>query len=446
MEFTPWIFFADLGFMSILLLIGTVLRAKVKLIQRFFIPASIMAGVIGLAFGPNGAGIIPFSNNIGTYPGILIALIFGSLPLTISGVKWSTIQTRVGSMWAYSQLSMILMWGGGLLFSLLVINPFWDRLHTGFGLILAAGFVGGHGTAAAIGDAFLELGWEEAGSLAMTSATVGVLAAIIFGIIFIKIGSAKGETSFLSSFEELPDELRTGLIPASLRKNVKTDTVSSMSIDPYIFHLALILMIALGGYYLSRWGEALIPSVSFPVFSLAFIVGFIVSRILAATGSQEYVSDEAINRISGSATDLLVAFGIASINISVVVENAIPLLLLFIFGLLYAYLFFAIVSKRFFPKYWFERGIFTWGWNTGTVAMGIALLNIVDVNGESGTLEDYGLAYIPIAPVEVLLITFAPLFTVVFSPYLFLGIIGIFTACILFICYKNRWFVRSKSA
>ena len=42
--------------------------------------------------------------------------------------------------------------------------------------------------------------------------------------------------------------------------------------------------------------------------------------------------------------------------------------------------------------------------------MGMALLRIVDPESESKTLDDYGLAYIPIAPVDrYLLVTFAPI-------------------------------------
>ena len=74
------------------------------------------------------------------------------------------------------------MWGGGLLFAIVLLNPFWDGLHDGFGLLLAAGFVGGHGTAAAIGATFAQNGWAEATSLAMTSATVGIISSILIGV------------------------------------------------------------------------------------------------------------------------------------------------------------------------------------------------------------------------------------------------------------------------
>ena len=114
MEFTPWLLFTDIGWISLLLLVGTILRAKVGFIQKMFLPASIIAGILALVLGPNGFGLIPFSNQMGTYPSILIAIIFGCLPLLSPRVNWNAIKTRVGSMWSYSQLAMILMWGGEL--------------------------------------------------------------------------------------------------------------------------------------------------------------------------------------------------------------------------------------------------------------------------------------------------------------------------------------------
>ena len=52
--------------------------------------------------------------------------------------------------------------------------------------MLPTGFYGGHGTAAAIGSAFEGLGWDEARSLGMTTATVGVICSIIGGLLMVK--------------------------------------------------------------------------------------------------------------------------------------------------------------------------------------------------------------------------------------------------------------------
>jgi ESS family glutamate:Na+ symporter len=57
---------------------------------------------------------------------------------------------------------------------------------------------------------------------------------------------------------------------------------------------------------------------------------------------------------------------------------------------------------------WLEKALFTWGWFTGTVAMGIAMLRVADPEQKSHCMEDYALAYLFIAPVEICLITFAP--------------------------------------
>jgi glutamate:Na+ symporter, ESS family len=64
-----------------------------------------------------------------------------------------------------------------------------------------------------------------------------------------------------------------------------------------------------------------------------------------------------------------------------------------------------------FREQWFERGIFTWGWLTASVATGVALLRIVDPRLKSKTLEDFGMAYVGIAPVEIFLISTAPVLT-----------------------------------
>jgi glutamate:Na+ symporter, ESS family len=112
---------------------------------------------------------------------------------------------------------------------------------------------------------------------------------------------------------------------------------------------------------------------------------------------------------------------------------------LFLFGLVYAYVFFAILSKKFFAEFWFEKGTFTWGWTTGTVAMGMSLLRIVDSNSERKTLDDYSLAYIPTAPVEIMLITFAPMLVLNSQELIFVVITFAFSFVIYLMAIKCKW-------
>ncbi|MBM7587232.1 ESS family glutamate:Na+ symporter [Bacillus pakistanensis] len=415
-EFSIWSLMIDISVISGLLLVGTILRAKVKWVQALFLPASMIAGFIGLALGPSGVDILPFSDQLTAYPGLLIAVIFASIPIGAAKVNIKEIIHRVREMWSYSMLLTVLMWGGGALFGLVVINQLFTDLPSGFGLILGAGFLGGHGTAAAIGQGFSQYGWEEAMTLGMTSATVGILVAVLGGLFLIKRSTEKGHTQFISSFKELPSELRSGLMHPNKRIGMGNETVSPSSIDPLVLHLSIIAFVVGVSYWVTGLLESILPGISVPLLSIAFVVALLFQVFIRKVKADEYVDQRVMERIGGSATDYLVAIGIASINITVVMDYAVPLLLLFVFGIIWAYLIFRLIGPNIFKSFWFEKSLFGWGWSTGTVAMGLALLRIVDPELKSKTMDDYALAYIGMVPIEIVIITFSPiLFSIGFS-------------------------------
>lgn len=435
-NFTPWTLFVDVGIISALFLIGKLMRVKIKLIQKLFIPPSLLAGFMGLAFGPQGTGWLPLSGNTGTYAGILIAFIFGALPLTSQKAK--SDGKNIGSMWAFSQAGMLLQWGFGGLLGLLVLDQFWD-LNPGFGITMPAGFCGGHGTAAAIGEAFGQLGYSEILTLAMTAATFGIVASVIFGLIIIKWGTKNGHTSFLANYDDLPDELRTGLLPEEKRESMGTTSCSSISIDSLTFNLVIVAVIALGGYGISKAVAYFVPGLELPVFSCAFVVGIFLKAIFDRVKVDRYICPTNVSHISGAFTDFLVAFGIASIKISVVVEYAVPLTILLLSGLLVTFIYIMFMSRKLVRKHWFEKAIFTWGWYTGTMAMGIALLRVVDPEQKSRCLDNYALAYLFIAPVEIFLITFAPTLFLGGYGITFSAVCIIASIVVLLAAFAKKW-------
>src|SRR5699024_1275006 len=438
-----WDIFIDFGLISSLLLVGVLLRSKVGFFQRSFMPASIIAGILGLILGTNGLGLLPFTDSIEDYPSVLIAVVFASIPFSTPKFNWSKMLNKVGRLWSYSQVIMILMWGLGLFFSLIILVPLFD-VHKGFGLLLAAGFVGGHGTAAALGSAFQTQGWEEATSLAMMSATIGAILAIGLGLLLIRANANKGNTNYISRFDELPDDLKTGLMQKGNRDSVGDTTVSSILIDPIAYHLLLVLIATALGYAISALGETIYENLSIPEFSLAFLFALLMRYILQLVKADKYIDNRIMSSIGGVATDYLIAFGIASINLTIVANNLLPFIILIIFGIILSYFFYRFLSQYYFQQDWFEKGIFTFGWITGAVATGIALLRIVDPKLKSQTLDEFGLAYIPIAPVEIVLITFSPLLIYYGQQWLFVIItVGIGLAILLFSYFKN-WLNFSK--
>ena len=436
--FTPWTLFVDIGIISLLLLIGKWMRVKISWIQRLFIPPSLLAGFIGLAFGPFGFDILPLSNQTGTYAGILIAFIFGALPLTSQKSNGNT--SEIGRMWVYSQAGMLLQWAFGGLLGLLILNQIWP-LSAAFGITMPAGFCGGHGTAAAIGQAFGQLGFDEILTLAMTAATFGIVASVILGLIFVKWATKKKQTTYLADYSALPDELRTGLLPKEKRESMGESTCSSISIDSLSFNLAIICAIALGGYGVSKLAAHFMPGFELPVFSCAFVVGIIIKKLLDKTRASESICPQTVGHISGSMTDYLVAFGIASIKISVVIEYIVPLAILLLSGLAVTFIYVAVMAKKLMKECWFEKAIFTWGWFTGTMAMGIALLRVVDPKMKSRCLDSYALAYLFVAPVEIALITFAPVAFTNGYGLLFSGICLVAGLSVIAVAYFKKWFL-----
>ena len=437
--FTPWTLFVDIGIISLLLLVGKLMRVKIKWVQKLFIPPSLLAGFIGLACGPHGFDILPLSEQTGTYAGILIAFIFGALPLTSQKTKGNN--QEIGAMWVYSQTGLLLQWAFGGLLGLLVLNQIWP-LSPGFGITMPSGYCGGHGTAAAIGQAFGQLGHDEILTLAMTAATFGIVASVILGLIFVKWGAKNKYTTYLADYKDLPSELRTGLLPQEKRESMGESTCSSISIDSLTFNLAIICAIALGGYGISKLAAHFMPGFELPVFSCAFVFGILFKKLLDKTRASESICPQTVGHISGSMTDYLVAFGIASIKVSVVIEYIVPLAILLLSGLAVTLIYVFVMARKLMKECWFEKALFTWGWFTGTMAMGIALLRVVDPKMKSRCLDSYALAYLFIAPVEISLITFAPVAFVNGYGLLFSGICLAAGLCVLSVAYFKKWFIK----
>ena len=438
-SFTPWTLFVDIGIISLLLLAGKLMRVKIKWVQKLFIPPSLLAGFIGLALGPNGFNVLPISSETGTYAGILIAFIFGSLSLTSQKTKGNS--NEIGSMWAFSQAGLLLQWAFGGLLGLLILNQIWP-LSPGFGITMSSGFCGGHGTAAAIGQAFGQLGQEEILTLAMTAATTGIVASVILGLMFVKWGTKNKYTAYLADYNDLPGELRTGLLPKEKRESMGESTCSSISIDSLTFNLSVVCAIALGGYGISKLASYFMPGFELPVFSCAFVAGILLKKVLDRTRATEYICTQTVSHISGAMTDFLVAFGIASIKISVVLEYIVPLVILLLSGLAFTLLYVFIMARKMMKECWFEKALFSWGWFTGTMAMGIALLRVVDPKMKSRCLDSYALAYLFIAPVEISLITFAPAAFVNGYGLIFAGICLVAGLSVLTVAYFKKWFAR----
>jgi len=440
---TLYTLLVDFTLASILILISMLLRSKIKLLQRNFIPASLMAGFLGLALGPSFLNVLPFSADIGSYAGVIIIFVFASVG--INGFSFSPGNmkkdlNRMGAYASYKILVMCVLICVPITFSIVVISKWVPDINYGFGLILAAGFYGGHGTAAAVGSTFEKLGFAAATDLGMTAATIGILAGIFGGLIFIKIATKKGYTHYVKDFSQISEDMRTGLVKPENRVAMGTDTISPIALDPLAFHVALLLVPSGLGYLLNSyiaetWG------LDFPTFTIAFIVALLIYACMGRgnKGLYKYVDDRVVNRLGSSATDYLVFFGVASIKLPVVLEYALPLGLLMLSGIALVTVLLWLVGPAMNYESWFERSIFVYGYATGVFAIGLTLLRIIDPENKSKTLTDTAIVGPLNTPIELLAWSVGPAMLLGGQHWTFVGIyVALSIACVV-ISIKFKW-------
>jgi ESS family glutamate:Na+ symporter len=394
----------DFALAGALLLIGYCLRSWVGLLKQFLLPASIVGGIVALVAGPSGFGLVPFSADFSTYPGLLVALIYSALPFASATISWRDLSQQASDLWGLSVFAIVMQWAVGLLLTIYILQWIWPDLHSGFSTILAAGFVGGHGTAAAIGSAFAELDWQDAQSLAMTSATVGILSSICGGIIWVNL-HPRNDVEIGSEPQEKLTALESN---EDISEPDQTASANSSIIDPFAFQLSIMLIAFLGGYHLHQLWNANVPDFKLPLFCLSFICALFIKRLLAIFGLLSLVDQRISSHIAGTLTDFLIIFGIAAIQFSIIREYAMPLAILFLVGLTLSVIICKLLGPVFIRKHWFEHALFTWGWITGIMAMGIALLRIVDSNNKTRALDHFAFAYLFVVPIEVIMVTLAP--------------------------------------
>ena len=146
MEYTAYSFVMDFAFMSLLLIVAQFLRSKFKPLQIFYIPSSLIAGLMGLLLGPQVLNIIPWSGQVASYAYLLICVMFGGLFLgNKEKVSLRKIVCTVGDTFCVNMAAEFLCFGLALLVGGGMITLLFPNVFTEIALLLPSGFCGGHG-------------------------------------------------------------------------------------------------------------------------------------------------------------------------------------------------------------------------------------------------------------------------------------------------------------
>ncbi|MFT4604183.1 MAG: ESS family glutamate:Na+ symporter [Rhodothermales bacterium] len=383
---------ADAGILGAAMLVATLLRRYVPLLQRYLIPNALVAGAIGLVLGPELIDLVPISiERMGSYVYHLLALTFICVGLRSTPGKRSFAAFHLGFMQIMCMLLQAMI---GLSIMLLIYFLVDASVSPAAGMLLTLGFGMGPGVAYSIGDSWSAFGFEEGGAVGLSLAAIGFLIAYVVGVAIVhRHGLANGSA--------LPRSVRTGVRTSEERTVAGHLTLSPAAIEPLAFHLAMVAAIY-GVTYLVVSGLAMgLESVGLaqeaPIvwsfhFILANLLALIARRILTAAGGSSVLDDGLLDRLTGVMADYLIAASIMAISLGIAWRYALPIMLMAVLGTLVTYWALAFTSKRIFREYRFERFIGIFGEMTGTVTSGLALIRILDPEYKSPVAQDLVLA------------------------------------------------------
>lgn len=389
--------------LSAFLLIGTFLRAKLKVFQNTFIPASVIGGFLLLILGPQVLNLVPIPDAwFKTYTalaGVLIVPVVVAVPLglTLNGNARETSHNVLecfGIMLLATAVQLTVGFGVNMAFSAGGMD-----LYRAFGWELNMGFAGGHGTAGVLANLLQTAGepyWETAQGVCITMATIGLVGGILVGMALINYAARHKISRYLDRPGAIPQSLRVGIEPdVNKQESAGRQTTLSASIDVVAFHMALILVVSGIAYLLLNFCKAYkVPVLSsLSVWAVGLALMFLVWYIMCKLKLDYLVDGKIKSRITGTLTEFAVISAVSSLNLKTVAVYLAPMLVMAVLGMIATIALLWVTTKLFITEDWFEHMIAILGMNTGVFLTGILLLRVADPDGKSTALADYSMGY-----------------------------------------------------
>ncbi|MGD2125903.1 MAG: sodium/glutamate symporter [Desulfobacteraceae bacterium] len=373
------------GFLSVLLLVGVVVRAKVRLFQRFLVPSCLIGGILGLIL--LNADLLPFSfSRLETFAYHFFNISFISVGLTHSNGREEKSKPQKGllkgSLWmALTQgvvfpLQAIV---GGLF--VIVLGALGMKLFPTFGFFSPLGFEEGPGQALSIGKVWEGFGFENAATIGLTFAAIGFFFAFFVGVPLVNWGIRKGFSAHTA--RALSPDVLTGVIPKERKRESAGElTLHSANIDNLAFQAALVGLVNILTYgFVKLLGKFVSPDVAKMLWGFFFIFGLGIALtmrgLMSKVGGGHLIDPGVQRRITGWSVDFLIVSTVAAIQWLVVWTYIVPILAISITSGIVTTLVVVYLGKRIW-SYNLERTVAIYGTVTGTVSCGLLLLRIAD--------------------------------------------------------------------
>lgn len=390
-------FFDSIVVLAIVLLVARFIKRGSGILQRFFIPSSLVAGVGALILGPQVLDTI--SADVMSYwsefPKYLISVVFAGLFLGRYIPSRKEIWRQAGPMIAFGNAMAWGLYVLGIILTVAVLVPFFGANPLAASLIEIS-FTGGHGTAAGLAPTFEQLGWPEGTDIALGLATLSIVTAVVSGILFANIYHRKhGE----GMTEEYWKQQRQQMIRSGYNLVHFTEKFNAKPLAILINALAFAAAIGIGWLILKSLiiiEEAVLSDFTetrfftyVPLFPLAMIGGLIVQLVLKKLHKQHFIQRRTAEVISAIALDLLIVSAIATVSLNVIGSNLPVFITLGIAGIVFIVGCFLFLAPRIFSDHWFQRGITDYGQAMGMTATGLLLNRLADPGNKVKVRESF---------------------------------------------------------
>ena len=312
----------NLGAVSVALLIGALLRAKVPFLQRFLIPSSIIGGFFLLFFynfaapqlGLDSTVLDQLMYHLLNVSFIAMALRNPSDDKPKDGSGRKAFFQNVAAIFGQYGLQCFF----GLLATLVMMVTVFPDLFPAIGLTLPLGFELGPGQAYSMTAPWEPLGFEGGTSVGLAMAAAGFIVGSIGGVILINIGIRKGWLDKKHAEALRTRSLFSGFLPKGGSREGSRLTSEGESIDTLSYHVALIMASYLLSWAMLTVVEKLLlligpagAEIASTLWGINFIFSMfaaaIVRKIMVAAGISYTIDNGTMNRINGLSVDLTVA-------------------------------------------------------------------------------------------------------------------------------------------
>eukprot|EP01064_Diplonema_japonicum_P018562 TRINITY_DN27268_c0_g1_i1.p1 TRINITY_DN27268_c0_g1~~TRINITY_DN27268_c0_g1_i1.p1 ORF type:complete len:500 (+),score=73.66 TRINITY_DN27268_c0_g1_i1:44-1543(+) len=393
--------------LCLLIVLGQYMRMKIKLLQRLFLPTAVIAGTLGMVIYQilvnSGEKAETFAKDVTAgwsyLPSILINIVFASLFLGVHLPGPKQIWNEAGQQLSYGMLVVWGQWFVGCLATVAILMPVWN-VNKLMATTLPIGFAGGHGTAGGMGDQYEKYDWAVGKDYGLFAATVGILSAVLFGIVSINWAVRTGRMEDRNK-NGTRMSLAPPIVPVSERMVAGRITVPLDSIDTLTLHLAFIGIAVLFGvtfkYFLVEVVENNVQAIKdinlfngVSTFPFCMVGGLLMQKLFQRMSPDNCPIDRDLTeRLSALALEFLITAAMAVLDLESLADDIVAFIVLMICGFAWQAFCLLVLAPRILTDHWFERGVTELGSAMGIVATGLLMIRMCDPQSQTPVLKAF---------------------------------------------------------